>query len=225
MNALTGLYATTIGKKAVMAVTGAIIFGFTIGHMAGNLLVFLGPDAINEYAYTLKHTAPLLWGTRLTLLAAIPLHVWSAISLVQGARAARPTAYKMQTSQATTYAARTMKYGGIILLLFILFHLSHYTLLLTNPEFTEMVDAQGRHDVYRMVVTGFSNPVVTGFYLLAMASLGLHLSHGAWSMFQSLGLNHPKYNEARKRFAITFAVLMVAGFSSVPIAVLTGIVS
>ncbi|MCB9765857.1 MAG: succinate dehydrogenase cytochrome b subunit [Alphaproteobacteria bacterium] len=225
MNALASLYGSTIGKKAVMAVTGLIIFGFTIGHMAGNLLVFLGPDAINSYAEGLHHNAPLLWGTRITLLFAIPLHAWSAIALVRRSAAARPSRYKHHKAQAATYASRTMKYGGFILLAFIVYHILHYTLHVPNPEFAALVDDQGRHDVYTMVVTGFSNPVVVGAYLIAMASLGLHLSHGAWSMLQTLGLNHPKYNALRKTAAVTLAVLLIAGFSSVPIAVITGIVS
>lgn len=218
------LYGSTIGKKAVMAITGLIIFGFTLGHMAGNLQVFLGPDVINHYAQTLKDTPVLLWGTRVTLLLAIPAHIVTAAALTRATLAARPVAYQHHQHQATSYAARTMRYGGLLLMLFVLFHLGHYTWFLFNPEYATLVDSQGRHDVYRMVVAGFSQPVLAIAYVVTMGALGLHLSHGAWSMFQSLGLNHPRYNAYRNTFALTLATILAAGFSAVPIAVLTGIV-
>lgn len=225
MNLLASLFGSTIGKKALMAITGAIIFGFTLGHMSGNLLVFAGPDAINAYAEFLHGNAALLWGTRFTLLLAVPLHIAMAVSLTRANRMARPQAYKRYQAQATSYAARTMRYGGVILLLFIVFHLLHYTVHVVDPSYDTLVDAEGRPDVYAKVLDGFSNPITVVAYLVAMASLGLHLSHGVWSMLQSLGLNHPKYNALRKQAAIGFALVLVAGFSAVPIAVLTGIVS
>ena len=224
MSERQSLYGSTIGKKAVMALTGLILFGFTIGHMAGNLLVFLGPDAINAYAQGLKDTPPLLWGTRLTLLAAIPTHIVTAVALTRATLAARPVAYQQQQHQATSYAARTMRYGGLWLMFFVVFHLAHYTWFLFNPEYATLVDGQGRHDVYRMVIAGFSQPVLAIAYVVTMVALGLHLSHGAWSMLQSLGLNHPRFNAYRNKIALTFATLLAAGFSAVPIAVLTGIV-
>lgn len=224
MGWLLQLTATSIGKKAIMAVTGAVLFGFTLVHMSGNLLVFAGQDAFNAYAATLKGNLPLLWGTRIVLLVSVLAHIASVVALVKQSAAARPVAYKQLRSNASTYASRTMRYGGLILLAFIAFHLAHYTLFLVTPEFGELHDAQGRHDAYRMVVAGFSNPVVVGFYLLAMGSLALHLSHGAWSMFQSLGLNHPQYNALRDRAALVLAGVLTLGFSSVPLAVLSGLV-
>lgn len=224
MGWLRNLYATSIGKKVIMALSGAVIFGFTIAHMSGNLIVFAGQDAFNTYAATLKGNPFLLWGERITLLLAIPAHIVTAVQLVQQSNKARPVGYQALQSKASTYASRTMRYGGMILLAFILFHLAHYTLFFVNPEFADLHDAQGRHDAYRMVVAGFSNPVVTGFYLLAMGSLALHLSHGAWSMLQSLGLNHPQYNNLRRQAALVFGIALTLGFSSVPLAVLFGLV-
>lgn len=224
MSWLQSLYASTIGKKAVMAITGLIIFGFTLGHMAGNLLAFFGEDTFNTYAATLKGNPPLLWGTRLLLLTVIPLHFLTAFQLIKRSNDARPATYSKWQPQRSTYASRTIRFGGIYLLGFILYHLAHYTLHLTNPEFAGYHDAQGRHDAFRMVVEGFSNPVNVAVYLVAMLSLVFHLSHGAWSMFQSMGLNHPKYNQLRERAAWTLAIVLTVGFSSVPIAVLTGVV-
>lgn len=224
MGWLQKLYATSIGKKTIMALTGAIVFGFTLVHMSGNLLIFAGQDTFNTYAATIKGNVPLLWATRLVLLVALPAHIASAVALVRQSAAARPVAYRQLSPSASTYASRTMRWGGLILGAFIAFHLAHYTLFLVTPEFRELHDTQGRHDAYRMVVAGFSNPVVVGFYLLAMVSLALHLSHGVWSMLQSLGLNHPQYNALRQRAALGLAVLLTLGFSSVPLAVLSGLV-
>lgn len=225
MSWFSSLWATTIGKKIVMAVTGLIVFGFVLGHMSGNLLIFFGPDAYNGYAAMLKGNAPLLWGTRLTLLAVIPLHIVSAIQLTKLNMGARQKAYDKHEKKATTPMAMMMKYGGLLLLAFILMHLGHYTLHLFNPEFATYMTADGDHDAYRMVLEGFSNPIYVGVYVLAMLALWGHLDHGAWSMFQSLGLSHPAYNDARRNFARVFAALIVLGFSAVPIAVLAGLVS
>jgi succinate dehydrogenase / fumarate reductase, cytochrome b subunit len=219
MQALLNLWDSTIGKKIVMAVTGLIIFGFVIGHMAGNLLIFLGAEVFNDYAHTLKSNALLLWGTRLTLLAVIPLHVLSAIQVVKRNAGAREGSYGATNYQRSTVASRFMRFGGLLLLGFILLHLAHYTLYLTHPHFEGM-------EPYAMVMLGFSDPVYVGIYLLAMVCLFLHLDHGAWSLLQTLGLfARPDQQEGRKKFARTFAAVLFIGFSSVPIAVLTGLVS
>ena len=225
MQPLLNLWDSTIGKKIVMAVTGLIIFGFVIGHMAGNLLIFLGPDVFNGYAHTLKGNALLLWGTRLTLLAVIPLHIVSAIQLVRRNAGARDTSYGATEYKRSTVASRFMKVGGMFLLAFILLHLAHYTLHWTHPEFASLQTAGG-HDAYKMVILGFSDPLYVGVYLVAMVCLFLHLDHGAWSLLQTLGLfARPDQQDGRKKFARTFAAVLFIGFSIVPIAVLTGLVS
>lgn len=229
MSWFANLYASSIGKKLVMAITGLIIFGFAVGHMSGNLLIFLGPEVFNDYAHTLQSSGPLLWGTRITLLIAFPLHIFSAIQLKQQNAAARPQAYGQLTAQASTLSSRTMIYGGIVLLLFIAYHILHFTLHLTQPGLDGMTMLNGEevHDAYGMVVTGFTAGAMgwahVGLYLAAMVALGLHLYHGVWSALQSMGLNHPKYNAMRKQAAAAFAFIIAIGFSLGPILTAVGV--
>lgn len=212
-------YQTTLGKKAVMAISGLILIGFVIGHMAGNLQIFGadGAKALDDYAAFLHSMPNLLWGARIVLLIAVFAHFLSAFSLWKLNKAARPQPYKRQVTQVTTYAARTMRWGGVIVLLFIVYHLLHLTVGGTPiaPEIT-----YGK--VYNNVVTGFSNPAVAGFYILAQLCLGLHLYHGVWSMLQTLGINHEKYNEMRPKIAGAVSLLITFGNISIPVAVLAG---
>jgi len=214
------LYQATIGKKAVMAATGVILVGFVVGHMLGNLQIYLGPDAINEYSAFLHKTAGLLWGTRVLLLASVVLHIGCAWSLTRRNIAARPQAYKQRKDLATNYAARTMRWSGPILLLFIVYHLLHLTIGVTPGEYQH-----SSTDVYSNVVSGFQVIPVSAFYILAMLALGLHLFHGIWSMFQSLGIEHPRYNRLRRRLAWGITAIVVVGNISIPVAVMTGLVS
>jgi len=213
------LLTSSIGRKWIMAVTGMLLFGFVLGHMTGNLLVYLGPEALNEYGDFLReflHGAGL-WIARAGLLAAVGLHIWAAISLTIENNAARPTGYRRAHHEASTYASRTMIWGGPILALFIVFHLLHFTTGQAHPSFVH-------GDVYHNVIVGFSNPVVVGVYVVAMLALGLHLYHGVWSMLQTMGLNHPRYNAMRKTAATAFAAVIVIGNVSMPVAVLAGFV-
>lgn len=213
------LFTSSIGRKWVMAVTGFILFGFVLAHMSGNLLVYLGPEALNEYGEFLReflHGAGL-WIARGVLLAAVALHVWAAVSLSLENLGARPVGYRRNHHDASTYASRTMIWGGPILALFVLFHLLHLTTGQAHPDFVH-------GDVYHNFVVGFSNPVVVVVYVFAMLALGLHLYHGVWSMLQTMGANHPRWNDARKRAAAVFALTIVAGNVSMPLAVLTGFV-
>lgn len=212
-----GFYASSIGKKVVMAVTGLALFGFVVGHMAGNLQVYLGPEALNGYAETLRHYPALLWAARIGLVVAVTLHVWSAWSLTQMNRAARPVGYREHANRASTYASRTMRWSGVILLLFIVYHLLHFTFgtRSVHPRFVP-------GDVYHNFITGFQNPLVSAFYILAMLALGLHMYHGVWSMMQTVGLSHPRYNRWRQAFAATITFVVVAANVSFPVAVLTG---
>jgi succinate dehydrogenase / fumarate reductase, cytochrome b subunit len=211
---------TTVGKKALLAVSGAILFGFVIVHMLGNLQVFLGPEAFNGYAATVKGNALVLWGARSVLLLALVTHVAMVVQLYQRSLAARPVAYKVKKNIATSYAAATMKYSGPALLLYILFHLAHFTfpgLSLGGHEFSHV-------DAYGNFVAGFRIWWVTLLYVTANTLLGMHLYHGAYSFLQSLGLNHPRYNARAKLGARGFAYLVTAGNIIMPLAVLFGIV-
>jgi succinate dehydrogenase / fumarate reductase cytochrome b subunit len=211
---------STIGKKIVMAVTGIILFGFLVGHMAGNLQVFLGAEVFDHYAASIKAMPPLLWGVRLVLLVSLVLHVWAALSLAARNRQSRPVGYRRHTPVSSSLPSRTMLISGLVILAFVIFHLLHFTIGPAHPSWPSF----DPHTVYRNVVSGFSVwPVALG-YVLVMLLLGWHLFHGVWSFFQTLGLNHPKYNLWRRRFAVVMTALVVAGFILVPLAVLGRIV-
>jgi len=212
-------YGTTIGKKVVMAVSGLIVIGWLLAHMLGNVTIFAGPEAVNKYAGLLRNNPPILWGQRLVVLLALGSHIHAAFSLWARNNEARPKAYVQRKDLATNYAALTMRYGGITIVLFLIFHLLHLTLGQTsilgyefNPE-----------DVYNNVVLGFSHPLVAGFYILAQIALGMHLYHGAWSLTQTLGADHPRYNGLRQAGAALITLIIVLGFVSIPISVQTGI--
>ena len=219
------LYRSQMAKKAVMAITGVMLFGFVLGHMVGNLKVFLGPEKINAYAEGLRALGEpifghgdVLWLARIGLLAAVALHMLSAWQLTVLNHKARPVDYHRRSPQAATYAARTMRYGGVIILFFVVYHLLHLTVGSVHEDF--------KHgDVYHNLVVAFQNPLVAGFYLLAVTSLGFHLYHGLWSFFQSLGWSGPRLDAFRRQFAVAFAVVVTAGFISVPVAIFTGLVS
>jgi succinate dehydrogenase / fumarate reductase cytochrome b subunit len=193
-------------------------------HMMGNLLIYLGPEALNAYAESLEDLGGLLWVARFGLLGFVVAHITVAIQLKMHNEQARPIAYVTKNTIKATLASRTMMVSGILLLLFIIYHILHFTLNVTHPEFAELVDVQNHHDVYRMVVTGFQNLYVSLFYIMAMICLGLHLSHGASSCFQSLGLNTPKYARYTQKFGPILATLVVVGNSSIPLSVLLGII-
>jgi succinate dehydrogenase / fumarate reductase, cytochrome b subunit len=212
-------WQTTIGKKAVMAVTGMILFGFVVAHLIGNLQIFLPPEKINHYAASLRTIPALLWGARITLLVSVILHVWASFQLWSLQRAARPIPYVKKANVHSTYASRTMMWSGPIVLAFIVFHLLHFTFGVVHPggPFDE-------HNVYNNVVTGFQVWPVSLFYIIAMIMLCYHLYHGLWSMFQSLGFSHPVYTPWLQRFAKIIAILIAVGNISIPVAVLAGFI-
>jgi succinate dehydrogenase / fumarate reductase cytochrome b subunit len=209
-------YRTTVGKKVVMALTGIVLFGFVLGHMAGNLQYFLGRDVLNAYAEKLHHNAGLLWAVRLSLLTAVALHIVSAFQLWTLQRAARPVAYVKKDNVGSTIASRTMYFGGATIAFFVVYHILHLTTGTVHPDFDRNLDA------YSNVVIGFQRWPVSLFYILAVGMLGLHIYHGVWSLFQTLGFSHPRYTPKLKLAAKFFAVIIVLGFISVPIAVLAG---
>lgn len=212
-------YETTLGKKAIMAVTGIILFGFLIGHMVGNLQVFAGDggEKINHYAVQLRALGPLLWVVRGGLIVAAILHIVAAVQLARLKNAARPVGYVRKVNEDSSYAARTMYWSGPILLAFALYHLAHFT----------WVALPGRYEhlkPYQNIVYGFQQPLISVFYLISMLFLCMHLYHGLYSMFQTLGMAHPRWSGALKRFAQVFSLGLFVGFAAVPVAVLIGVV-
>ena len=222
MRRVTNLYRSSVGKKVLMAATGVIFVLFVIGHMYGNLKAFYGPEAFNHYAEFLReagypllpHTG-LLWIFRIGLLALVVLHISSAWQVTRVSWKARSRSYKDWRPQASDYASRTMRWGGVILALFIVYHLAHLTFGWAHPDFVPA-------DPYHNFVVGFSVWWVSAIYIVAQLALGLHLYHGLWSLFQSLGWTNARFNAWRRVFARTFAIIVVAGNISFPLAVLAG---
>jgi succinate dehydrogenase / fumarate reductase cytochrome b subunit len=216
MNRVQGLWDTSVGKKAVMAVTGLIMLAYLITHVLANLTVFQGPAKINAYSAFLHGTGGALWVARLVLIAALVLHVVAATQLTARRRAARPVAYAAgREPQVSTFASRTIRWGGVLILIFIVYHLLHFTLGTVHPSFVE-------GDPYHNVAAGFGNPLVVIFYELALAALGLHLYHGIWSSGRSLGVSPPSPHPLKRQLALVLSVLIWAGFAVIPIAVSAG---
>jgi len=211
-------YSTSIGKKVVMAITGLILFGFVIGHMLGNLQVFMGANQMNAYAAMLKANATLLWGVRIVLLVAVILHIVAAVQLTRMSQRSRPEGYHYKDVIQADYAARTMRWSGPIIAVFVIYHLLHFTTGSVHPQFDV-------HDVYRNVISGFRVWPVSLFYIIAMVALAFHLWHGVWSMFQTLGLINPKSDKIIHRVAAIATLALVIGFISIPMAVLAGLIS
>ena len=221
-------YDAPIGKKAIMAVTGLILFGYVIGHLLGNLQIYAADhDQINRYAAFLHSPANLipLWVIRALLLAAVVLHITAAIQLWNLNRAARPARYVKTADVPTAYAARTMKWSGFIVGAFIIFHILHLTVgAVPGLPLAEELGPNAP-SVRANLVHGFQNPLVSGFYILAMILLCMHLYHGLYSMFQSIGIGNPRYTPKIKKGAAIVAILIAAGNISIPLAVLAGIVT
>lgn len=217
MSWLAQFYKSTIGMKVAMAVSGLILVGFVIGHMLGNLQIFLGPEAINSYAAMLKSNAALLWGTRIVVGGSILLHAYSAVVITLRNRDARPGAYVRKEDVASTFASKTIRIGGAVLLLFIVYHLLHLTLGLAHPNFSET-------NVFRNVVLGFRVLPVTVVYIVAQLGLGLHLYHGFYSLTRTLGLHNAKYVKLARGASIGIAAVVAGGNISIPLAVLFRIV-
>jgi succinate dehydrogenase / fumarate reductase cytochrome b subunit len=222
------LYRTSIGKKVIMAVTGLIGIGFVLVHMYGNLKAFIGPEYFNHYSEGLREIgAPifghthLLWIARLVLLGAVALHVWAAWSLYQESERARATKYAKHVKLQANPAALYIRAGGVVIFIFILLHLMHFTWGTPgiHPEFSQT-------DVYQNLVKGFQSygylPAI--FYLVAMAALGSHLYHGTWSLFQTLGLNNQTYTKPLRAISLVLAIVIAVGFAVVPLAVIFGFI-
>lgn len=206
-----------------MAASGFIVFGFVVVHILGNLQLFLGADALNQYAAFLQGLGPVKWTVRVLLALSVLVHMVSATQVTLQSWAARPEKYAVQRFQETTYAARTMRVGGPIIGLFVIYHLMHFTTGHCHPVKDGFVEnSEGMLNVYNNVVFGFQDPLASVVYIVTMIFIGLHLYHGLWSMMQSVGLNHKKYNHWRKVFAVLFALFVAGAGISLPVAVLSG---
>lgn len=228
MAAVPAIHQTTIGKKALMAITGIIGYGYVILHMIGNLHAFEGEAYFNEYAEFLRTAgAPvlpyegLLWIIRIVLIVAVVVHVWMAIDLSRLDLASRPVNYRNKKRVAGGFAAMTMRWGGVAIFFFIIYHLTHLTFGWTHPNAASW---QGHESAYQNVVAGFSNPIAVAIYLVALFALGMHLYHGIWSMFQTLGFNGRRTEKIWRGLAMLSGVGLFVGFAVVPIAVLAGII-
>lgn len=225
MAAALTLYRSTIGKKAVMAITGIIGYGFVILHMIGNLHIFEGPAEFNHYAEFLRTVGMpvvpergVLWILRVVLIAAVVLHVNAALQLTRLDLASRPKGYRETKRKRATFASMTLRWGGIAIFFFLIYHLAHFTFGLGIPNFG------GHETAYANVVTGFANPINVALYIVAVGALGMHLYHGVWSMFQTLGLNSRRTDGLWRGLAALSGILLFLGFSTVPVAVIAGIV-
>ena len=251
MDFITGIFKTSLGRKYLMAITGAGLFGFVVMHMLGNLLVFAGPAAINEYAAKLQALGPLLWVARIGLLGMVGLHIWSALKLTSENREARTVEYEAAAEPVDAhrrddivakFAARTMIFSGLIIAAFAFYHLAHYTWKVpqingASADFESFyvaedfvtpleggVEGKDHADIFKMIVTGFKVPAVSVFYVVAVGLLCVHLSHGLSAMFQSLGVKNKNIAPWMDRFAVGASALIFLGYISIPVSVLAGFI-
>lgn len=222
---ITMIYRSSIGKKILMAVTGLAWIGYVVMHMYGNLKIFTGQEHFIEYAEGLRNIGAPVFGhlhlltiARIGLIVAMVLHVWSAVTLYQQARKARPVGYTEKAILRANYASLTVRYGGVVIFLFLIYHLAHLTWGWTGTPFV-------RGDPYFNVVSSFQSPVLVAIYLIAVVALGFHLYHGTWSMLQTLGIMRTSFETPIRLAALALALIVPIGFASVPIAVVLGFVT
>lgn len=217
MQLVRNFWQSQVGKKIIMAVTGLIGVGFVLGHMVGNLQMFQPPEKINGYAHFLHNTmGGALWAVRLVLIGAVVLHVVAAVQLTRQKQAARPgrQGYVKWEPQISTFASRTIRWGGALLLVWLVYHILHFTV-----RWDVIAPGYSDTDVYNNVVTGFSRPLVVAFYVVAMGALALHLFHGAWSSFRTLGISQPRPRPTTRTIATAVAAIVTLGFAAVPLGV------
>ena len=212
--------SASIGRKVLMAITGISLIGFLIVHLIGNLQLFVGQEQLNKYAETLQSLGSLKWGFRLLMLALAAIHIWESVVLWFQNWRARPVGYKREDTVQASLSSRTMIYTGLLISFFVGYHLLHFTMIVTNPEYAQLTDSLGRMDVYSMVIMGFSNYVISIVYLIAIFLLSYHLSHAAESFFQTMGWNNDKYLPKLKVLSNLFAIVIFFGYASMPLAVL-----
>lgn len=219
-----GFFHSSIGRKWIVAVTGIGLLGFVFAHLSGNLLIWAGAEKFNAYGQTLKDLGPLLWVARIGLLGIFILHQTVALCLAKENCKARPTRYAQKKFVRASLPSRYMVITGIVLFWFIVYHLAHFTFHWVHDT-GEVLDLKGRHDIYQMVVLGFQQPILSSIYILAMFFLAFHIRHAIPSVFQTLGFNHPKYNQCIDRLGLLLSVLVFAGYVSIPSGVLFGCIA
>jgi succinate dehydrogenase / fumarate reductase cytochrome b subunit len=225
MRRVVTLYRSSVGKKILMALTGLVMFGFIVLHMLGNLKILAGAESFDAYALFIREVGypavpheGVLWALRVVLLIAVGVHINAAFQTWAQSRSARTQGYRKLEDLSFTYASRTMRWGGVIILLFLVYHILHFTTGQAHPDFVE-----GR--VYHNFVVGFQSPLVLAVYLVAQAALCMHLYHGLWSVTQTLGLNHPRIERARRPVAVGVALAIFAGFVLPPVLVFAGVIA
>jgi succinate dehydrogenase / fumarate reductase, cytochrome b subunit len=219
-NPIIAFYQSSIGKKTIVGVTGLIWVAYVLGHLAGNLQIFLGPNRINAYAQFLHDLGPMLWAVRIVLVIALVTHVVATLQLARENRVAKSTKYAVPGYQRSTLASRTMVVTGLFVLCFVVYHILHFTLQVTHPQYRDLHDSLGRHDVYRMMILGFRKPLISLFYILGVFFLANHLSHGIASVIQTLGVNNRKLTESISKGGAVLAWLVFGGFAVIPIVIL-----
>src|ERR1700751_1338163 len=224
-NLIVAFYQSSIGKKTVVGVTGLIWVLYVLGHLAGNLQIFLGQNRINAYAEFLHNLGPVLWAVRIVLIVALVMHVVATLQLAQENRVAKSTKYAVATYQRSTLASRTMLVTGLFVLCFVVYHILHFTLQVTHPQYRNLHDSLGRHDVYRMMILCFRKPLISLFYVLGVFFLANHLSHGIASVLQTLGVDNRKLTESISKGGTILSWLVFAGFAVIPVVILVRIIS
>lgn len=230
MSVIKNLYYSSVGKKYIMAISGLCLLVFVVGHCLGNLQIFLGKEVINRYAHFLQSSKEVLWPVRIFLFTMLALHLWTSIRLWFENRAARPIGYfGNSTPMGSTFASRNMMFMGIVLGCFLVYHILHYTVQVSDinligKDFSGAeFQIKDQKDVYKMVINGFSHPLVSLFYVLGVGGLCFHISHGAHSLFQSIGINSQYYRRILEKAATVLAIILFIGYVSIPVSVLTGI--
>ena len=223
-NPFIAFYQSSIGKKIVVAVSGLYLIFFVIGHLLGNLEIYLGQNHLNAYAALLQQLGPILWAERIILLLAVAVHIVATIQLAIENRAAKPKNYAVSKPQASTLASRTMIYTGLLVICFVVYHLLQFTLMWTNPEYQNLHDDLGRHDVYHMIILGFRQPLISLFYAAALFFLATHLSHGFESVTQTLGINNRRIGGFISNGGRWLSWLIFAGYVSIPVTILLGLI-
>lgn len=226
---LGNINKSVIFAKFIVGITGLLLILFIIGHTLGNVLVYVGPDALNAYAQNLRAIPELLWTVRVGLVVVTIVHVWLSLKLAAMNSAANPTKYKVTNHKRASFSSKSMRLLGMTIFFFVLYHLAHYTLGIAHPEHYNvpneiLPDGTSRHDVYAMVVAGFQNPLVSVIYIIAVVTLGFHLSHGVQSMMHTLGFNGNKFSANMKKISNAFAILIVLALGSIPLTILLGLV-
>ena len=223
-NSPPNLLQASVGKKMIMAVSGIFVIGFVIVHLIGNLQLFIGQEQLNKYAEALQSMGALKWCFRIFILAFFGFHVWKGIVLWLENKKARPVAYAKDETLEASLSSRTMIWTGALIFSFVVYHLLHYTMIITNPEYAVLPLVDGRFDVYTMVILGFKNYLISGIYIIAIILMSFHLSHSISSLFQTLGLNNPSMLPRLKWFSNLAAIIIFCGYVSMPIAVLLNLI-